>query len=370
VTPSAFAPAAEVLLKAESRLRLLDRAVPANLERERARLLVALQRGTPVTPAFRYARLDSAAELRQALLHLAKGLSGRGFLGELFAGRAEELALEAALVEALGSPDFLELARQRFPSPAGAEAAEVDALVRRYADSAAEPLTFERIASDASDPRSLVRVLERSIAPLAGRVRVELRRDLGSVAAAGDGVVFVRPGAELSVQEAERIARHELEAHVLPRLAARSERCPIYRAGSRGASEDEEGRALTIEERSGLLGPERRQGLALRHCLANEVRAGATLADSWESARASGLDDERALDSALRAHRGGGLGREIVYLPAFLRVRAAFAGEPWLEGQLARGRVSLAAARLLEAHDAAGNAALRAQGASSSRTGA
>jgi hypothetical protein len=370
VTESAFVPAAEVLLKAESRLRLLDRVVPANLERERARLLAALQRGSPAIPAFRYARLDSAAELRQALLELSKGLSGRGFLGELFAGRAEELALEAALVEALGSPGFLELARQRFPSPSAAEAAEVDALVRRYSQSLAEPASFERIESDASDPRSLVRVLERSIAPLAGRVRVELRRELGSVAAAGDGVVFVRPGVELSAREAERIARHELEAHVLPRLAARSESCPIYRAGSRGASEDEEGRALTIEERSGLLGPERRQELALRHCLATEVRAGATVADSWESARGSGLDAARALDAALRAHRGGGLGREIVYLTAFLRVRAAFAAEPWLEGQLARGRVSLAAARTLEAHEASASAALYAQGTISSRTGA
>ena len=356
----AFDAAAEVLLKAESRLRLLDRVVPTNLESERARLLSSLRRGEAAVPAFRYARLEHAAELREGLLELSQRLSGQGPLAELFAGRAQELSLEAALVEALGTPDFVQLASERFPEPQGAEAAEVDALLRRFAASAPAPLGGERIASDASDPRSLVRVLERAIAPLRGSVRIEVRRDLGSVAAAGDGVVFVRAGAELTPREAERIARHELEAHVLPRLAAKSEPCPIYRAGTRGAAEDEEGRALTIEERAGFLGPERRQELALRHALASDVRAGATFDDTWQRASELGLEPERALDPLLRAHRGGGLGRELVYLPAFLRVRAAFEREPWLEGELSRGRVSLDAARVLGA----------AQGAVSTRTGA
>jgi hypothetical protein len=178
-------------------------------------------------------------------------------------------------------------------------------------------------------------------------------------------VVFVRAGAALSEREAERIARHELEAHVLPRLAARDEACPIYRAGTRGAAEDEEGRALSIEERLGFLGAERRRELALRHTLAVGVRVGASFADSWESVKESGLEGASALDPLLRAHRGGGLGREIVYLPAFVRVRAAFARDPWLEGQLARGRVSLAAARVLGAHETRA-----AEGATSSRTGA
>ena len=50
---------------------------------------------------------------------------------------------------------------------------------------------------------------------------------------------------------------------------------------------------------------------------------------------------------AARAHRGGGLGREVVYLPAFLRVKEALAEEPGLWGALGSGRVSVEAARVL-----------------------
>jgi hypothetical protein len=45
--------------------------------------------------------------------------------------------------------------------------------------------------------------------------------------------------------------------------------------------------------------------------------------------------------------RGGGLGREVVYLPALLRVEQAFEREPELDDWLAAGRLSLAAARVL-----------------------
>jgi hypothetical protein len=47
--------------------------------------------------------------------------------------------------------------------------------------------------------------------------------------------------------------------------------------------------------------------------------------------------------------RGGGLAREIAYLPAYLEVRAAFAENPWLEVYFQRGKVSLEAARILSA---------------------
>lgn len=358
---------ADVLLKAESRIRLLDRAVPLNLEAERERLRAAVLRGAAAVPELRYGALPEAPELRRMLLDLAGKLKREGPLGALLAGRAEELALEAALVEALGTPAVVHLARERFPSPPAADQPALDVLLERFSRAMPEPSTEERIESDSSDPRSLVRVLERLVAPFSGRVRVELRRELGSAAAAGDGVVFVRPGELLSVAEAERIAAHELEAHVLPRLAARAEPCPVYRAGARGAGEDEEGRALWLEERTGRLRGERRVQLALRHRFAELVRAGASFAESCEASRELGLEAARALPLLLRAHRGGGLCREIVYLPAYLRVSAAFAREPGLEAHFARGRVSLDAARVLEAE---ARPALQAQLASSIRTGA
>jgi hypothetical protein len=61
-----------------------------------------------------------------------------------------------------------------------------------------------------------------------------------------------------------------------------------------------------------------------------------------------GASLEQASELTLRAHRGGGLGRELVYLPAYFMLRAAFAGEPGLERWLERGRLDLETARRLE----------------------
>jgi hypothetical protein len=47
--------------------------------------------------------------------------------------------------------------------------------------------------------------------------------------------------------------------------------------------------------------------------------------------------------------RGGGLCRELEYLPAWLRFVAASETEPDVAAWLARGRLSLAAARVVEA---------------------
>jgi hypothetical protein len=54
-----------------------------------------------------------------------------------------------------------------------------------------------------------------------------------------------------------------------------------------------------------------------------------------------------ALRITARVHRGGGLGREAVYLPAFLRVEAALAARPELDRVLGSGRVAVDAADVL-----------------------
>ena len=54
-----------------------------------------------------------------------------------------------------------------------------------------------------------------------------------------------------------------------------------------------------------------------------------------------------ALRIAARVHRGGGLAREAVYLPALLRVEAALADEAQLDEVLGAGRVSVDAASAL-----------------------
>ena len=61
----------------------------------------------------------------------------------------------------------------------------------------------------------------------------------------------------------------------------------------------------------------------------------------------TGADVASCIELSCRVHRGGGLGRELIYLSGYLRVAASLGREPGLERLLTHGRVSLAAARAL-----------------------
>ncbi|HXK17562.1 MAG TPA: tyrosine/phenylalanine carboxypeptidase domain-containing protein, partial [Polyangiaceae bacterium] len=120
-------------------------------------------------------------------------------------------------------------------------------------------------------------------------------------------------------------------------------------AGTARASEDEEGRAILLEERAGLLELERRRELARRYLAATSVREAASFWDTVTLLGQTGATAAAAIELGCRVHRGGGLGRELIYLTGYCRVAAALAARPELEALQASGRVSLsAAAALLE----------------------
>jgi hypothetical protein len=343
-----LASAERLLADAEQRIRLLDRVRPRNFGVERTRLSQKLSAGERAEPSFEY---DAANDLHDLCLELevaARGLTGAGPLGELYAARAEELLLEARLAESIGTPALRTLAEQRYPA---SPSEELDALLAAFdAAKVDEPSQLIR-ASDASDPRSLLSVLRARVSALDVPVRIDVRPHLHSVAAAGEGFVALRADALLSARAAERIACHELYAHVLPRMAAGREAFGIYRVGTRGANEDEEGRALCIEERMGFLDGARKQELFSRHRLAVAVRQGADFEELVASVTERGLSPTDSLDFSLRALRGGGLSREVVYLPAYLRVARAFEAEPRSERFFERGRVAVAALPVLRSLD-------------------
>lgn len=345
-----FESAERVLARAEQDIRLLDRLVPMNLPRERARINELYGSGQSGEPRFDYPPPEPRlAATRRRLVALGSSLEPLGPLGALLAERARELDLEASLAEAVGRPDFARLAAARYPAPAGAEATAIEKTVSAWL---AEPAgaTDELLirVDDASDPESLISVLRAKISAERLPVRVDLRGDLPTIAAAGDGFVAIRSDAKVTAAEAERIACHELTAHAAPRVAARREGIALFRVGARGSSDEEEGRALLIEDRLGLSSSSRRRELALRHRASEWVRQGAPFSDVVRQLQGLGADLTRALDLAQRALRGGGLGRELAYLPARQRVSAAFAKDPGLERFFERGRVSIAAARVIQ----------------------
>lgn len=350
--PEVLDAAAEALLTAERETSLFWRATPEEPRAALSALAAAMRSGR----AYRAVRPGPPVDLsvtRRALAELERSLTGGGPLRELAVARARELELEASLAEALYTSKLAPLAARRFPAPTGELGRAVDALVARGLGAPPPPDSVKHRSDDAADPRSLVAQLRRGATEIAIPLRIELRTRQLAVAATGDGLVAVRPGVLLSRVASERIALHELHGHALPRARANALRAGLLRAGVARSSDQEEGRALLIEERRGFLGGERLHELALRHRGALSVRDGATPEETVRLLEGLGASLERALDLALRVHRGGGLARELVYLPSYLEVRAAFAEDSGLEAWFERGRMSLDGARCLALHGSA-----------------
>ncbi len=307
--------------------------------------MAARGRGAALDFAPRYPPPPDLASQRGALERLSRGLERDGPLGELYAARARELALDAELAENVGTGAFARLARRRHAEGTTQDWVAARRCATEWASAAApdpvEPLTR---SDDASAPNSLIRILGREIGRLRVPLRIEPSTSLLTRAATADGVIYVKRGVLLGRRAAERIALHELHGHALPRLAAREQAIALFRVGSAGANDDEEGRAVLLEERAELFDGERRRELGLRHVAALAVAEGAGAEDCVRLLEAAGCASEHAIDLYVRVARGGGLCREMEYLPAWQRVSSALASDPSLDRWLARGRLGLHAA--------------------------
>lgn len=342
--------AARQLKQCEARVALLDRVRPLNWRAERQRLSDAAALGQRPEPRFEYAPAAQLAAERGTLDAIC-ALNEPQLECTLLAERASELALEAELVESAGSAAFRELASRRFPLPADHRERYVDAVAwaeSPVAGTPPDPVTLH-VSDDRRDPSSLWSLLTRRLHERHLAVRVDVVPGLVSLAAVADEVVRIRPGARLTAEVAARIVRHEVDGHVLPRLAGK-QLGGVFVAGSARGSEQEEGRALLLEQRAGLLGVERRAEIGLRYLAAVSVRSAADFWQTFDLLREHGAELDAAVELSGRVHRGGGLGRELSYLTGYAEVRAALERKPELEQFLQSGRVSTGAAeRLLAA---------------------
>src|SRR5690606_3702835 len=84
-------------------------------------------------------------------------------------------------------------------------------------------------------PEALVVALRERIAATGLAARVELRGDLTAPVAVGEDVVFVAENGALRGDQIERMVLHEIEGHLVPRLAARREASGLFRVGTAGA---------------------------------------------------------------------------------------------------------------------------------------
>ncbi len=336
-----------LLGRAERSIALLERCRPLNAVVAQTELVASWRRGEPTAPDWQYASVPDLGGLRAGLQAMVDKLAQAGPWGALYAARAAELYTEAAVAEALERESFRELAALRFPVGAGPDAERAERWALEWTREPAGSGSPTTPSDDDRDPASLFSAMRRAVGERRLPFRVLLSEDLPSAAATGDGVILVKAGARYRALDVQRIVLHEIEGHALPRLRARHERLGLYRIGSAGGSDDEEGRALLLERRGGYMDQERSAELGWRHLAALSLRRGA---DYVETARLL-LERHAPLEEALRitsrVYRGGGLGRELVYLTALSRVERALSRDSALESFMERGRIAASAARVL-----------------------
>lgn len=347
---------ADGLLSIASRqIQLLGCASPVNFGAELGRITTCWRTGDEVEPAFAYGlgpQFDLGLPL--ALDDAARELDGGGVVARLYAGRARELALEAQLCVLRGDVAVPALAARRYAVDVSiAELA--DTVAREWLTSElADPETVaDVISDDLSDPRSLVRRMREVVGERRLPLKVVIARSLAPLAAIGDGTVQIAPSRLMRVEDVERTVLHEIDGHAVPAIRAERASIGLFAIGTARGSDTQEGWAIRLEQRAGYLGPLRKRELGLRHLAARDVHRGRSFGDVVRRLTSElGAPLEPTLRVVARAFRGGGLGRESAYLPAFIEVEAALSSEPEIEQWLASGRVSVAAARSLAQHPA------------------
>lgn len=351
--PSWVALADRALVSVLDEVRLIHAVTAENAAEELERVERAWEAGHEATPHWRHPVVKVRPELRGVLERLADTLDKEPPLGPIYAARARELALEADMIAAVGSVRFRSLAMRRYvrQGPAAEwERTKADALATTWANLPPES-SEERLVSsdDPHDPESLLSMLRAEIGRRHLPLRVVVQPGLASLAATADSMIVIAKGRKLRPSDAARTVLHEIEAHAMPRLRASEQRLGLFAIGTAGGLDDQEGRALVLERAAGFLRPSRLRELAFRHLAAAATLAGASFVEVVRLLIEKSAPVTTAVRIAARVQRGGGLAREIVYLPAFVRVGRALRTRPIVEEMMSRGRIATDYAEALAA---------------------
>lgn len=357
-----------------SAARTLPALTADNAHEERARLVAGLGRGEPLVPRFTleprpvpraaFRRID---ELRRQVPELVAALAAAaregGFIGgvaeALYRDKLDELELDLMLLDALGRPRAVRtLAARRYGTGARLVPTEhgevaLGACARVLLDRLephAEPKELPAEGSQGSLGQ-LVRALAGSIG-LDIEVRVEPR--LASGAAAGEHTVFLA-ARRFGRVEAERLAIHEVLGHLVAAHNGRKQALRIFEWGTADSFADQEGTALYLEAKHGVMDAARMRVLAGRVLATDMMHGGASFSETAHTLhRIERFTPLEAIGIAERAYRGGGVARDASYLLGYLRVHYAIGSGAVTLDELRAGRLSVAGVPAMRALAAAG----------------
>jgi uncharacterized protein (TIGR02421 family) len=333
--------------------RLLPALTAENAVEERARLVDEVRSGGVPSPRWMFTRRRVDPELWRLLegaAELARGTAAES----LYAERAQELELELAMIDALGDPKRVRpLAARRFGDGRIAVVLPTGPVpLARLAEVLLESLPHRE------EPREIppwdvpgrpsLAALMSAVAQNAGiQVDIKIEPRLSAGAATGDRTIFIAD-RRFGRRESLRFAVHEVLGHAVAAANARSQPIRIFEIGTAGSFSAQEGLALWLEEKAGVLDAYRLRTIAARVLATDRMHRGSAFGETarWlhRELSFSAID---AVSIAERAYRGGGVARDAGYLAGWLEVRAALGSGTVTIDALRMGRVGIDVARRL-----------------------
>ncbi len=340
--------------------RLLPALTASNAVEERARLVTEVEAGGVPQPRWVLRKRRIEPEVFRCLE--AARARARGTIAEdLYEARLEELELELAMIEALGEPKRIRpLVARRFGD--GRREIELTGgpvplsrLARAILDSLPHREEPREIPPYDAPGRPSLAALMSAVAASAGLhldVKVEPRLSAG--AATGDRTIFIADRC-FGRRESLRFAVHEVLGHGVSAANARDQPIRLFEIGTAGSFSTQEGVALWLEEKAGLLDAYRLRVIAARVLATDRMHRGASFGETARWLHGDrGFSAIDAVSIAERAYRGGGVARDAGYLSGWLAVRAAIAEGTTTLDALRSGRVGLEVAEQLPELVAAG----------------
>lgn len=327
--------------------RLLVGSMTHSDPAERARLIQLVARGRHAKPKWEWQPVQVDRDLWKHLAR-ARRIAEDVSAGALYLDRLEELETELLLLESLGQTKVVRpMAARLFGT--GSErvfADEPHTLLDAAHEILSEPQEREedKTIPATSDSGINLRDLMLDYAKHVGlhiAVRVDPR--LIANAAVGERTVFIAD-RRFGAYEAQRLATHEVYGHLVSSFNGRAQRLGLFAVGTAHSYADQEGVAIHLEERSGLLGRNRKRTLAGRLLATYAMHAGVSFGDVARTLVSEhGFAAAEAVTLCERAFRAGGVARDAVYLGSWLRVRRAVRNGCVTLAELQLGKVSLRA---------------------------
>lgn len=323
-------------------LRFLFNITPTNAEEAR----LAFERsGYQDEPVFHYRPLTfDPSEFKRALFDIPLEEVDDDLLKHLFEEKREELDGAVSMLKDRDTPSFLQGSIRAF-GPADDQLLNV---ALRILGAGTERLVDDRVVTReefAERAREEIDRYREDIPDLTAEV--ELRDDMTGIMVLHGNLLL---GADVKVggRRVEPLIQHEVGTHIVTWENGCRQPLSLLSVGLAHYDETQEALAVLAEYAVDGLDGQRLELLAGRVVAARRISDGVGFAEVFfELTREHGFDERSAWNTTMRAFRGGGTTKDIIYLRGLLRLLAFLEADRPLEPLLV-GKLPLEVAPFIE----------------------